>query len=140
RLKPGVAWRDVQAQLAVVFDQFRKAGLAQERQQGIDVVRYQDWLATDVRLSLWLLFLAVGLLLLIAAANVASLILARAGARQREICIRLAQGATRGRLMAQFLCESLLLALAGGVAGLFAASWTVDTLAASIPWDVASVR
>ena len=85
-----------------------------------------------------LLFGAVGLLLLIACANVASLIMARASARQREISIRLALGAERLQLLRQFLTESLLIALIGGAAGLMAAAWALKGLVSSIPWDVPS--
>jgi putative ABC transport system permease protein len=122
----------------VVFGQFRKQGSAQSGQRGLQLVSYQRWLLGDLRPSLWMLFGAVGLLLLIACANVASLIMARANARQREISIRLALGAERLQLLRQFLIESLLIALIGGAAGLLAAAWALKAFISSIPWDIPS--
>ena len=78
------------------------------RARGLTVVPYQDWLVLDIRTKLLLLFGAVGLLLLIAILNLASLLLARLAARRKEIAMRLALGSGRGRLLGQFLVENLL--------------------------------
>jgi len=134
RIQRATGLGQAQANMNVVFDQLRQAGSAQSGQRGIQLVSYQTALAGDLRPSLLMLFGAVGLLLLIACANVASLIMARANVRQREISIRLALGAERWRLLQQFLAESLLIALMGGAAGLVAATWVLRGLATSIPW------
>ncbi len=138
RLKPGTDLAQAQANMGVVFEAFRQSGAAQSGQRGIQLVNYQRYLLGDLRPSLLMLFGAVALLLLIACANVASLIMARANSRQREVSIRLALGAERLQLWRQFLAESLLIALIGGAAGLVAAAWTLKALVASIPWDVPS--
>jgi putative ABC transport system permease protein len=136
RLKPGTSLAQAQSNMNLAFQAARQQNVAQSGEQGMQLVNYQRWLLGDLRPSLFMLFGAVGLLLLIACANVASLIMARGTARQREVSIRLALGAERSQLLRQFLAESLLIAFIGGGAGLLAAAWTLKGLVATIPWSI----
>jgi putative ABC transport system permease protein len=134
RLQPGVNF--VQAQ--TVLDQISPHAPRDESVVGMAAMGYQKSLVGDFRPALLILFGAVGLLLLIACANVASLILSRASSRAREISIRLAMGARRGRLLRQFLAESFVIALIGAIAGLLAAYWTLNSVVSTIPWELPS--
>jgi putative ABC transport system permease protein len=119
RLKPGITLPQANAQLKLAADQFRRAYAgALGPQQGFGVVSLQESIIGDTRLSLLVLLGAVGLVLLIACANVANLLLVRASARKRELATRAALGAGRWQIVRQLLSESLVLSLTGGFLGL----------------------
>ena len=141
RLKPGISLSQANAEARILGGQFfAQASALQHQGSGIlHLDRLQDYLSSDHRQSLLMLLSAVGLLLLIACANVASLLLARAASRRKEISIRLALGAGRRRLLQQFLSEGLLLGIAGAAAGLAAAVASLRVFVSAIPWDLPSV-
>ncbi|HYL64080.1 MAG TPA: ABC transporter permease [Candidatus Methylomirabilis sp.] len=142
RLKPGVSLSRAEAEVQLLGQEFQAQATSAERQEtsgSFHLEQYQAWLGSDNRMSLLMLLSAVGLLLLIACANVASLLLARASSRQKEISVRLALGASRGRLLEQFLVESLILGGAGAAAGLTGAAVILRAFVAAIPWSLPAV-
>ena len=124
RLKPGVSVSQAQADIDVIARRIRDKD-RRDRTFGMTVVGLQDQVVGDVRRALLVLLGSVALVLLIACANVANLLLTRAAGREKEIAIRTALGASGARVVRQLLTESVLLAVAGGAAGLVIAKWAL---------------
>jgi putative ABC transport system permease protein len=133
RLKPGVTFTQAKAEMEVIAAQLAVQYPDPQKGWGIFMMPVQDYSVRDVKPVLYTLLGAVGCVLLIACANLANLLLARATARHREISIRAALGAGRGRLVRQLLTESVVLAICGGVAGIILARWGLDALLALAP-------
>ena len=133
RVKPEITPRQAQADLHIIAARLQKQYPGNNRGVDAIVTPMRDELVGNVQTQLSILFGAVGLVLLIACANVANLLLARATRRRREVAIRSALGAQRGRLVRQLLTESVLLALAGGVLGVAIAYDGVSALRKSLP-------
>jgi putative ABC transport system permease protein len=139
RLRPGVTLEKANAELQVIRRQYARAHpdmLDAKPKTPVEVTPMKDDLVRQVRSLLWMLFGAVVFVMLIACANVASLLLARATARSREFAVRSALGAARMRLIVQLLAESVLLALAGGVLGVFLAAWILRAIPLITSFDL----
>ena len=133
RLKAGVSVERAQTELSVIASRIEQENKDSHAGTGLKLVSLQEQVVGQVKPILMILLAAVGFVLLIACANIASLLLTRSLSRQKEVAIRAALGASRWRVVRQLLTESVLLSLAGGAAGLILAYWGVDALVAVIP-------
>ena len=135
RVKPQVTIEAAQTEMAGIQDALNRQ-YPENRPKGISLVPEADAVVGPMRQGLFILLGAVGLVLLIACANLSNLLLARATTRHREISVRTALGATRWMIVRQLLAESALLATAGGAAGLGLAAWGIRSLMALAPGDL----
>ena len=133
RLKPSVTRREALADMDRVSRDLERDYPDSNKDAAVAIVALRDALVGDARATVLLLFAAVGVLLLIATVNVAGLLVARATARHQEIAVRMAMGATPGRIGAQLLTESVLLGLAGGASGVLLSMWMIAPFVALSP-------
>lgn len=140
RLKPGVTIEQANEELVAIAGRLAEQYPGSNAGWSVNVFSMQDYAVRDIKLALLVLLGAVALVLLIACANVANLQLARAAARQKEIAIRSALGASRWRVVRQLLTESVLLSIVGGAVGLLLAVWGNNSLLSLAPEDLPRVK
>jgi putative ABC transport system permease protein len=133
RLAPGVSKEQALAEMNGIAARLAQAYPESEQAQGIAFEPLAQYVVSDASQTTWLLFGAVAFVLLIACANVANLLLSQGAAREHEMAIRAAVGASRGRILRQLLTESLLLACSGGAIGVALAYWTIPLVEGIAP-------
>ncbi len=140
RMKPGIRISEAQAELMTLNRQEEQAFPDTHKNWGVLVLPMENPSAVKMRVALLVLFGAVGLVLLVACANIVNLLLARNAVRQKEIALRVALGASGSRLLAQLLTESIVLSIFGGILGVVLAGAGLRVLGAFVPADLASVK
>jgi predicted permease len=136
RLAPGVGVREAEAAVAALGTRLASTYPAASAGWGMSAEPAEQYFGRGPRPFMMVLLASGAFVLLIACANVANLLLARATGRRRELAVRIALGASRGRIVRQQLAESLLIALAGGAFGVLGALWQLDALGTSVPIEV----
>ena len=139
-LKPGVSLRQAASNTAVIAKELARRFPQENFDRGLVLMPLRDWLVEDYRERLWILFGAVGLVFLIACTNVSNMLLARGAGRARELTVRAALGASRGRIARQLFTESAVLGLAGGVSGVALAVAAVGALVSASPPGVPRIE
>jgi putative ABC transport system permease protein len=140
RLKSGISRQQAELDVRAITHRVAEANPDTNAGFGADVIPLREQIVGDIRPTLWALMGAVGFVLLISCANVANLLLARAGEREKEIAIRASLGANPGRIVRQLLTESVLLAMIGGCLGLMLAFWASSLLVKLAPANLARAQ
>jgi putative ABC transport system permease protein len=136
RLRPEVRLEQAQAQMTAIGTRLTEKFEDSNAGKNVAVTRMRDEMVSDFRLTLWIMLAAVGVVLLIACANLANMLLAKSVARTKEVAIRAALGAGRGRIVRQLITESVVMALLAGAVGVLLALWGSRLLVALAPGDV----